>query len=1361
MPVVGGMHQINAPIFGALASELVRLGWSVFPQTRDDRRGPGKVDNMPLRWKEFSTRLPTQKEVEWWGSFCPSHNVACILGTASGEVFGVDVDVSDVALSEAIQELADRILGYTPFRRVGRFPRIVLLYRQLPEAEQDPAHRIPSRSWKFVQQDEKGSVGKSDDGIEILSRGKPVTFFGLHHKTGKYFIWLDKSPHVYGPEHAPLVDHEKVLTFLEEVQKLRRFHRNSMAVADDTSWVYDASAGLNVPRLFRNAGSEWTEDEATGKVVDGREQFLFRLAYKTVKANESAARDTTGAGLHKLRVQVSELFKERAELSGKWDESYLREQVREKVSRAVRDTLSSGRFDRDPVAAGRRSEAPARPRAEPVADAPAGAADDLDYIQNGGPSLAGSFSRRLARRKVDATFTDPDEARRLERALIPDRREIAVEVQVRITAGLDTFFGEVYSGERGNNVHVLKAPTGAGKTSRSIAYVATDPRTKQYDDIDDDAVAEDDAEGASAPRYPGPLVFLLPTYHNIEELRNRAEVLNLDPALSDRELAVQARERGLIQENEMESRVADLRRDASNAGLRTLLYRGKGRAGCKVQDKLDMLMAAGIGTAGLCKAKVKGEGEDAEFEERLCEFYDKCPAILQRKEIRQAHVVFMPHAFLTLAVPEELQRVRGVVADERIFHLFLHTTTFRLDTLRRERRPPKVSKKEAEQGATGEDFLADRNLAADIAYHALQAGRCPAQSLADYREGKLNGLDLVRSAKRVCSHAIAASQAIVPGMPLDDIKSICDSPTGTEVREEARFWSIVQERIEALRPEYIRSGLVAAAVANGHPEAAEKFPALASGDRDYRIQLLKEETREGERAEKVRISWRTKPNWESAPLLLLDASADPSITGKIFSGRKVVVHDVPAPLNVRTVAVVDSTYSNAAIVRRGKPREADRLQAARTKDKLRKLISGVSSLYGFGRVVIGANVIVRRAIGEKWSPPSNVDWCHYGAMRGLDFAKYHAAALSFGRMEVPVRSIDGLVAALTYDDPEPEEPFDRNGDGIDAESGESLRVPMGDQVMQMRSGADVTVQVPTYPGRWAKIVQKQYREEELRQFLGRLRPVYREGEAPTWIAVSRVLPDEIVVDDVINLDDLVSSKLFTMRLWDACRLSGGVMHAGLLPLAAPMLYAGEGDAAADMAKIKLDQAAGALDPGNRLAWGFTPVRIERPGQPADHCFVRTDLEDPAGVARAAFARYLGWGEGEAAFTALPPCKARKVGSRREPDFIEQELGTREDRLEEETAIKRQCAEEAIAGLSHAAFETYAGVREVVMPVRINVPVIGSAIDMPLTIDEMAADKTTEMVHVRLLTGHCDAALSPVIEPAETYDNLSDLGDDVG
>ncbi len=33
---------------------------------------------------------------------------------------------------------ADRHLGYTPFRRVGRFPRVLLIYRQAPRRRSAP-----------------------------------------------------------------------------------------------------------------------------------------------------------------------------------------------------------------------------------------------------------------------------------------------------------------------------------------------------------------------------------------------------------------------------------------------------------------------------------------------------------------------------------------------------------------------------------------------------------------------------------------------------------------------------------------------------------------------------------------------------------------------------------------------------------------------------------------------------------------------------------------------------------------------------------------------------------------------------------------------------------------------------------------------------------------------------------------------------------------------------------------------------------------------------------------------------------------------------------------------------------------------
>ena len=140
---------------------------------------------------------------------------------------------------------------------------------------------------------------------------------------------------------------------------------------------------------------------------------------------------------------------------------------------------------------------------------------------------------------------------------------------------------------------------------------------------------------------------------------------------------------------------------------------------------------------------------------------------------------------------------------------------------------------------------------------------------------------------------------------------------------------------------------------------------------------------------------------------------------------------------------------------------------------------------------------------------------------------------------MPFRTIDGLVAALTYDDEHPEPPFDLHGSGMDPNDPHlPLRLPLGDQRLRMRSGHVAVIQVPMFPGKWGRMIQRQYREEELNQFVGRLRPVYREGRTPVWVALSSVIPDDLIVDEIIHVDDLLHGPV---HLWDAARRTGGVV----------------------------------------------------------------------------------------------------------------------------------------------------------------------------------------------------------------------------
>ncbi|MFC4236100.1 bifunctional DNA primase/polymerase [Thalassospira xianhensis] len=1249
------MEFLYAPsesIFGATAPLMVANGWSVFPQYGVGRR-PGKVNGETIKWAEkhdLANKLPDSASLALWCSHCATLNVACVFGPASGNTFAIDIDVTDEAMSREITAIADEILGYTPLRREGRSPKIALIYRQ-----KDASERIPSISRHFADISDDGNANKSDQGLEILSAGKLITFHGRHHVTGSYFKWLDQSPLVLGPQDLPAVSEATVQTFLEAIDAKWRFHRGASFNAEGATWQWDETTKMHVPNLALAAGgSAWVEN-SEGLVSDGREAYLSHLVYRMITGNLPAlqkAKDTGDAELDDFKqsaaIAVVEQFERTAELSGRWRLSNLRHEARDKVIRLVEKVLSGrialraedtsnnrasdNRSFQMPkprqVNSARNETAPVGKKSLPTEIVPAEVeshstnADEapaqdpeFDFLKPNKPGV-----RKLLKGGIETpeTFDDLN--------LPQDRTEITVGIRKRLEESFTSFFCDVYGHETKNDfiaygdkrkprIHILIAPTGAGKTSLGIRFIAADPRTYEtFKWIDRNT--GDEREGRA------PVVFLLPTYHNIDELRHRAQVLGLDPNLSDDELRKKAVDLQLIAEDELDGKIAELRRDAINCGLKTMTYSGKIKAGCAMEEKVEMAMSAGIGTAGFCKSSVKEE--DGTIADMYCDHYGSCPAIRQRQEINNVHVVFLPHSFLSLTIPEELEHVRAVVADERIHHLFLHTATFSAMSLSIPRKLPRLTKKEKASGVMPEDLMAERDQAAGIALDAIRAGDCPAEALLNFRGMTGNsfpGPSLVKSAIRVCSSAIQKDANLSPAMTLDEVKELCAQPTGKDVREEWRFWKIIEERLEALQFDNLkRTGIQKLEreleTFTGEFDMDERLrkesrlahlktlPNKACGAIDVRIQLLTDQSVNGGTTEVIRISWRSKPNWLGVPMLLLDASAAPPIIAKIWClpEEDIVVHrvvdDIGKSLNVKVVGIVNQTFSNSSLIASPSSSEFERFSAAKNLSNVRQALTTVSSLYGDGRVVAGTSIVLREVINNGWVAPDNVDWCHFGAMRGLDMFKFHSAAFSVGRMEVPVRSIDGLVAALTYDDVAPEAPFDRLGTGMDPANPEQpLRLPMGDQRLRLRSGYIASIPVPMVPGRWGRMIQKQYREEELNQFVGRLRPVYREGRTPVWFALSSVIPEDLIVDELVHIDDLLFGPT---AVWDAARRVGGILEPKLIATACPDLFPSEEAVKVAMSKLGFDCDTG--ETNGRFTRGYAKIRFRFAKSPSSEAF---------------------------------------------------------------------------------------------------------------------------------------------------------------
>lgn len=257
--------------FERASRSLVDKGWSIYPQTIERR--PALIGGRSIRpFDEHSLdkRLPYKTEIDYWIKHCPDHNVACVLGDGSGRACAIDIDVTDEPLAEQITQIALDIFGDTPLKRVGRAPKIALIYRSPDEGD-----LIKNRAIRAVD---------GGHGIDILSRGKTLTFYGTHHKTGRPYAWINSSPLNLSPQDLPVITREQVKIFLEAVAEIMPLSSSNFDAGPE-----EASSGRVQPAA-RQANQAGAED------LFGD---LQQLAEKACRAH---AKDKEYSGLNQIQL---------------------------------------------------------------------------------------------------------------------------------------------------------------------------------------------------------------------------------------------------------------------------------------------------------------------------------------------------------------------------------------------------------------------------------------------------------------------------------------------------------------------------------------------------------------------------------------------------------------------------------------------------------------------------------------------------------------------------------------------------------------------------------------------------------------------------------------------------------------------------------------------------------------------------------------------------------------------------------------------------------------------------------------------------------------------------------------------------
>lgn len=136
---------------------------------------------------EFLARTPTPEQLieNIWANW-----PGCGIGIATGgysRVIGVDIDVLDAEISGAIRRKFEELLGVTPLVRVGKAPKVLLVYRTT-----EPMEKL------------------SYQPIEVLATGQQFVAFGVHPDTGLPYQWTNESPVDTPADSLPLVTPSQV-----------------------------------------------------------------------------------------------------------------------------------------------------------------------------------------------------------------------------------------------------------------------------------------------------------------------------------------------------------------------------------------------------------------------------------------------------------------------------------------------------------------------------------------------------------------------------------------------------------------------------------------------------------------------------------------------------------------------------------------------------------------------------------------------------------------------------------------------------------------------------------------------------------------------------------------------------------------------------------------------------------------------------------------------------------------------------------------------------------------------------------------------------------------------------------------------
>lgn len=542
---------------------------------------------------------------------------------------------------------------------------------------------------------------------------------------------------------------------------------------------------------------------------------------------------------------------------------------------------------------------------------------------------------------------------------------------------------------------------------------------------------------------------------------------------------------------------------------RNALQPGMSTPMCQRAEEAERVAKAGLRVKPTLCARKDDE------EPVLCPYHNSCAYIHQWDGLGEALALrFEASAYLTVESDGSGRKTGLQVIDESIWRLFTRKVDLTFDGWLRPRKlTPKTKGKAAPTPAErhqADALAADMQKAAEDVLRALQTG----QSLA--------GLGYTAEDFRAYAGAERGPDvlAVYPSASDEKIRAALDECEAgdTAAGKRAQVWAILAECLEKGLTDTQRLRVV------------RDVPA----------------PRSGEKRDVLRATWFVEPP-RDVPTLLLDADATPEIVDRMFPGAELVQVDLRP--NAEVLQITDKTFSHTALKnprRRAEAVElvraevlADKLQGAHgvlaiaTKKAVRQFFEDAGhKLDDLTEAEISQHMLNTELHGARWL------WFGPAAL-GLNTWQGFGTAIVFGREELPVDALEGLLRAMRGDTGEELQLVPEDAKG-------NKRLPREAVSYLMADGSGAAAQVTVHPDPMGRALQIQTRELATRQTFERLRLATAEERKRVVLACNVPIPG-LPVDKLVTWDELRPSRFEAAQAEAAQR--GGVLRLSAAGLA--------------------------------------------------------------------------------------------------------------------------------------------------------------------------------------------------------------------